>query len=98
VSVSKEMIIKDMQVRASGCGPAAHVTSASAPGPEESHATEGEINRTQVLGSASARDSQVRRHEQNQAVRHRTGTRPEQNNNTEDSRSRNGTGELQSGA
>ena len=36
--------------------------------------------------------------EQDQAVRHRTGTRPEQHNNTEDSRSRNGTGELQGGA
>ena len=36
--------------------------------------------------------------EQGQAVRHHTGTRPEQNNNTEDSRSRNGTGELQGGA
>jgi AcrR family transcriptional regulator len=35
---------------------------------------------------------------QDQAVRHRTGARPEQNNDTEDSRSRNGTGELQGGA
>jgi TetR/AcrR family transcriptional repressor of mexCD-oprJ operon len=35
---------------------------------------------------------------QDQAVRHRTGTRPEQNNDTEDSRSRNGTRELQGGA
>ena len=40
--------------RATGYGPAAHVTSASAPGPGESRATQGEINRTQVLGSAPA--------------------------------------------
>ncbi len=35
---------------------------------------------------------------QDQALRHRTGTRPEKNSNTEDGRSRNGTGELQGGA
>ena len=62
--MSKETIIMDMQVRASRRGPVAHVTSGKrSQGPGNHRQQQARPTRTQVPGCASARDSQVRRHD-----------------------------------